>query len=143
MPRTSSRAARCSCGRHTRLASPRGHVREIDLAGDTLRETNVNAVNAELAAMGQHSITRLQPRVQRLPNGDIGCHRQYSEDHQRQRTPTTYTGNMVLVLDQNFQVTWVWNAFKWLDTNRLATLARARATGCTPTPSAGRPKTGT
>ena len=28
---------------------------------------------------------------------------------------------MVLVLDQNFQVAWVWNAFKWLNTNRLGT----------------------
>ncbi len=36
-------------------------------------------------------------------------------------TPTTYNGDMVLVLDQNFQVAWVWDAFDWLDTNRLAT----------------------
>ena len=36
-------------------------------------------------------------------------------------TPTTYIGDMVIVLDQNFQVSWVWNAFDWLDTNRLPT----------------------
>ena len=29
---------------------------------------------------------------------------------------------MVLVLDKNFQVAWVWDAFKWLDTSRLPTL---------------------
>ena len=28
---------------------------------------------------------------------------------------------MVLVLDQNFQVAWVWNSFNWLNTNRLGT----------------------
>ena len=28
---------------------------------------------------------------------------------------------MVIVLDQNFQVSWVWNAFRWLNTNRLGT----------------------
>ena len=54
-----------------------------------------------------------------------------------------YNGDMVLVLDQNFQVSWVWDPFDWLSTSRLPTLARARATGCTPTPSASRPKTGT
>ena len=26
---------------------------------------------------------------------------------------------MVIVLDQNFQVAWTWNAFKWLNTNRI------------------------
>ena len=45
-------------------------VREIDLAGDTLRETNIDAVNAELAAMGQHPITDFDHDAQRLPNGD-------------------------------------------------------------------------
>ena len=28
---------------------------------------------------------------------------------------------MVIVLDQNFQVSWVWNSFSWLNTNRLGT----------------------
>ena len=28
---------------------------------------------------------------------------------------------MVIVLDQNFQVAWVWNSFNWLNTNRLGT----------------------
>ena len=29
---------------------------------------------------------------------------------------------MVIVLDKNFQVAWVWDAFDWLDTSRLPTL---------------------
>ncbi|HLZ10488.1 MAG TPA: hypothetical protein VKT80_18020, partial [Chloroflexota bacterium] len=45
-------------------------VREVDLAGDTLRETNIDAVNAELAALGQHAITDFNHDAQRLPNGD-------------------------------------------------------------------------
>src|SRR5262249_18960203 len=32
--------------------------------------------------------------------------------------PTDYVGEMVLVLDQDFQVTWVWDAFDHLDVNR-------------------------
>ena len=34
---------------------------------------------------------------------------------------TKFIGNMVIVLDQNFQPTWVWNSFRWLNTNRLGT----------------------
>src|SRR4029077_16509335 len=45
-------------------------LREIDMAGDTLRETNIDAVNAELAALGQHSIINFNHDAQRLPNGD-------------------------------------------------------------------------
>ena len=45
-------------------------LREVDLAGNTPRETNVDAVNPELAAPGLPSISRLQPRRPRLPNGD-------------------------------------------------------------------------
>src|SRR5579883_373176 len=45
-------------------------LREVDLAGDTVRETNINAVNAELAAMGQASIFNFNHDAQRLPNGD-------------------------------------------------------------------------
>ena len=29
---------------------------------------------------------------------------------------------MVIVLNQDFQVTWVWNSFRWLNTNRLGTV---------------------
>ena len=45
-------------------------LREIDLAGDSLRETNVSAVNAELAAMGQGQIFQFDHEATLLPNGD-------------------------------------------------------------------------
>src|SRR6516165_667769 len=44
-------------------------VREVDLAGNTLRETNLDAVNAQLAARGQPPITTFHHDAQRLPNG--------------------------------------------------------------------------
>ena len=96
-------------------------MKEIDLAGDTLRETNIDAVNAELAAMGQHPIINFNHEVQRLPNGDTAVLATTPRTINVNGTPTQYNGDMVLVLDQNFQVTWVWDPFKWLDTNRLAT----------------------
>ena len=123
MPRASCRAARCSCW--AAHASGRGGfdtVREIDLAGDTLRETNIDAVNAELAALGQHPITNFDHDAQRLPNGDTAVLATTPRTINVNGTPTQYNGDMVLVLDQNFQVAWAWDAFNWLDTSRLATM---------------------
>jgi Arylsulfotransferase (ASST) len=97
-------------------------LQEIDLAGDTVRETNVNAINAELAAMGQPSITSVNHDIIRLPNGDTAVIANTNKVIDVNGTPTTYVGDMVLVLDKNFQVSWVWNAFDWLNTNRLPTL---------------------
>jgi hypothetical protein len=97
-------------------------LREVDLAGDTLRETNVDAVNAQLAALGQHSILNFHHDAQRLPNGDTAVLAQTQRTIDVNGTPTKYLGDMVIVLDQNFQVAWVWDAFDWLDTNRLPAL---------------------
>ncbi len=116
-------------------------MRQVDLAGDTLRETNINAVNAELAAMGQHSIADFNHEVKLLPNGDTAVLATTTRTINVNGTPTTYSGDMVLVLNQNLQVAWVWDAFNWLDTSRLPPDGAARPTGCTPTPSTGRPRT--
>jgi hypothetical protein len=97
-------------------------LQEVDLAGDTLRETNVDAVNAELAAMGHHSITDINHEAQRLPNGDTAVLATTPRTIDVHGTLTQYKGDMVIVLDQNFQVAWVWDPFAWLDTNRLSTL---------------------
>jgi hypothetical protein len=97
-------------------------MREVNLAGDTLRETNINAVNAELAALGQPSIINFSHDIQRLPNGDTAVLAASQRTLLYNGTPTVYTGDMVLVLDQNFQVVWTWDPFKWLDTNRLPPL---------------------
>ena len=102
-------------------------VKEINLAGDTLRETNVDAVNAQLATMGQHSILNFNHDAERLPNGDTAVIANTQRVIDVNGTPTTYVGNSVIVLDQNFQVAWVWDAFDWLDTNRLPTLGEGAA----------------
>ena len=94
-------------------------LRQVDLAGDTLRETNVPAVNAALAAMHQPQIVDFDHEAKLLPNGDtvvIGSTPKNVDFHGRS---TKFIGDMVIVLDQNFQPVWVWNAFRWLNTNRL------------------------
>lgn len=102
-------------------------MREINLAGDTLRETNISAINAQLATLGQPQITDLSHDIQRLPNGDTAVLAATTQTVNYQGKPTPYTADMVLVLDQNFQVVWTWNPFKWLDTNRLPTLGEGPA----------------
>jgi arylsulfate sulfotransferase len=97
-------------------------LREVDLAGDTLRETNVNAVNAELSTLGQPSIVDFTHDAERLPNGDTVVLALTSKVVDFKGKPTNYVGDMVLVLDQNFQVTWVWDAFNYLNIHRLPVL---------------------
>src|SRR5262245_36193720 len=46
-------------------------LREIDLAGNPVRETNLAALNAELAALGHEAIHAFHHDVQRLPDGTI------------------------------------------------------------------------
>ena len=95
---------------------------EIDLAGDTLRETNINAINAELAAMGQPPIVDFNHDAELLPNGDMAVLATTSKTINVNGTPTMYNGEMVLVLDQNLQVSWAWDPFNWLYTSRLPTV---------------------
>jgi arylsulfate sulfotransferase len=94
-------------------------VRQVDLAGDTLHETNIYAVNAELAAMGQPRIIDFDHEAKLLPNGDTVVLASTEKTVRYKGKATQFTGNMVLVLNQSFQVSWVWNAFNWLNTNRL------------------------
>ncbi len=97
-------------------------IKEIDLAGDTLRQTNIDAVNAELAALGQYPITNFSHDIVRLPNGDTAVLARTPRTIDVNGTPTVYDGDDVIVLDQNFQVAWVWDPFDWLSTSRLPTL---------------------
>jgi arylsulfate sulfotransferase len=94
-------------------------LRQVDLAGDTLRETNINAVNAELAALHQPRIIDFDHEAKLLPNGDTAVVASTPEIADYKGTPTRFVGDLVIVLNQNFQVNWVWNSFRWLSTNRL------------------------
>ena len=93
-------------------------LREVDLAGNTLRETNTDAVNAQLTARGQDTITAFHHDAQRLPNGKTVVLGNVERTVDLNGTPRVYDGDMVIVLDENFQVTWTWNAFDFLDVHR-------------------------
>ncbi len=97
---------------------PKNVLREIDLAGDTLRETNLDAVNAQLKAMGHEPIYGFYHEAEHLPDGSTVALGITERTVNINGTPTNYVGTMVLVLDKDFQVTWAWDAFDHLDVNR-------------------------
>lgn len=82
-------------------------LREIDLAGDTVRETNIDVVNAQLARRGQEKIYMFHHDAIRLPNGDtavLGATQKRFDGHD-------VMSDMVVVLDPNLQVVWNWDMF--------------------------------
>jgi hypothetical protein len=93
-------------------------LREIDLAGDPVRETNLDAINAQLATTGHEVVTSLTHDVERLPDGRTAVIALTERTVAVHGTPTNYVGADVIVLDQNFQVAWVWDSFDHLDVNR-------------------------
>jgi hypothetical protein len=97
-------------------------LRETDLASNPLRETNLDAVNAQLTAMGHELIYSFTHDVQRLPDGQTVVAALTERTVNVGGTPKDYVGEMVVVLDQDFQVTWAWDAFDYLDVNRGPTL---------------------
>ena len=93
-------------------------LREIDLAGNPLRETNIDAVNAQLKARGQEIIYGFHHEFSRLPSGDIVTLGWTQRTVDVAGTPTRYAGDMLMVLDEDLQVVWAWNAFDHLDVKR-------------------------
>jgi arylsulfate sulfotransferase len=95
------------------------NLRQVDLAGDTLRETNIHAINADLVAMHKPQIIDFDHEAKLLPDGDTVVLASTPKTVNYKGKATKFIGDMVIVLDQNFQPVWVWNSFNWLSTNRL------------------------
>jgi hypothetical protein len=111
------------------LAFSQDVMREIDLAGNTVRETNLDAINAQLTAMGYNNIYSLTHDVTRLPNGQTAVIGLTERTVNINGTPTNYVGADIIVLDENFQVSWVWDSFDHLDVNRGPTLGETVQAG--------------
>lgn len=109
-------------------------IREFDVAGTTLRETNVARLNEQLAPLGKN-VEVLHHDARVLPNGSvmvIATTEKILTDVQGPG-PVDVVGDIILVLDQDMQVTWVWDAFDHLDPHRLATLGETcPSIGCGP-----------
>jgi hypothetical protein len=106
-------------------------VREFDLAGMTLRETNAARINEQLVALGKRPISSFHHESGLLPDGRLlvlAVVEQILTDVQAPG-PVDVLGDMIIVLDSDLQVVWSWDAFDHLDPQRTAVLGET----CTPT----------
>jgi hypothetical protein len=110
-------------------------LREIDLAGNLVRQTTVGRVNEQLAALGKQQIDNFSHEAVRFPNGHtltIGyIEKLFPPGTQGNTGPNQVDvlTDEIIDLNQNFQVDWTWNAFDWLDINRAAPLGETCSIG--------------
>jgi hypothetical protein len=108
-------------------------LREMDVAGNIVRETNIGRVAEQLESRGIHSdcrpgakecVSGFHHEAIRLPNGHTltiaGLERMFPAGTQRSKEPIDILGDLVVELDGDFQVTGVWNSFDHLDLTREA-----------------------
>ena len=109
-----------------------------------MRETNLAAVNAQLAALGHdESSTASTTTSSGCPTGPTAAIGITERTVDINGTPTNYIGMMVIVLDADFQVTWAWDAFDHLDVNRGPVLGEVVQPGTTgPTTAVPQPPGG-
>ncbi len=108
-------------------------VRELDLLGNVVRETNVGRVAEQLESLGIHSdckkggkecVSGFHHEAIRLPNGHTlvvgGLERMMPAGTQGSKEPVDILGDIVVDLDEEFQVTALWNGFDHLDIRRAS-----------------------
>ena len=112
-------------------------LRQFDLAGSTLLETNAARINEQLALMGKPPITGFHHEVRPMPNGNImtlaGTEQILSGV--QGDGDVDVLGDMILVLNRDLEVVWAWNSFDYLDANRSAVLGEQcspNGAGCAP-----------
>jgi hypothetical protein len=125
--------------RYAPLPATMDDLREIDLAGNVVRETNIDAVNAELTTRGLHPVFSFTHDVERLPNGQTVVIGSTERTVDVNGTPTEYVGMTIIVLDKNFQVSWAWDAFDHLDVTRGPILGEVLHAGDTDQVAASTP----
>jgi len=97
-------------------------VREIDLAGNTIREISMDQLNQSLAAQGYNlSLKSFHHNVLVLPNGHWVLMAAYPRNFTNlpgYPGTTNVLGDVLVDVDQNGTPDWVWDAFDHLDINR-------------------------
>ena len=103
-------------------------LREYDLAGNLVRETNADrlneSVNGLAAAQGRQPVNLkfINHEGYRLPNGYTATLVENEQVADQGSGPQDVFGDVAVVLDQNFQAVWYWNSFDFLDIKRTALL---------------------
>jgi len=97
-------------------------AREIDLAGNTIREISIDTLNTRLAAAGFNYVAAtMHHDITVLPNGHwiliVNSTQQFTNLTGLPGT-TTVLGDALIDLDTNLNPVWMWNTFDHLDVNR-------------------------
>lgn len=98
-------------------------IREIDLAGDPVKQITIDSLNAKLAAAGYRNLklTDLHHDIAVLPNGHfivLGNILKPYVNLPGYPGTTNVLGDVLVDLDQDFNVSWAWSEFDHLDVNR-------------------------
>jgi hypothetical protein len=97
-------------------------VREIDPAGNVVRELSIADLNTKMTAAGYNlNLLTMHHDVLPLPNGHIILivnSTQVFDNLTGYSSPETVLGDQLVDLDPNFNPVWVWNSFDYLDPNR-------------------------
>lgn len=104
-------------------------LREFDLAGNVIRETNVAAVSAQLIARGTDPVTSFHHEAFRFPNGDTAVIGSIEKLANQGSGTVDVLGDMAIVLDSNLQVKWSWDEFDHLNIMYPAVLGETCALG--------------
>jgi hypothetical protein len=112
---------------------------ELDLAGNIVRETNIGIIAEQLTSYGIHSdcrkggkecVSGFHHEAIRLPNGHTlavaGIERMMPAGSKKAED---VLGDLVIDLDEDFQVAGVWNAFDHLDLTRKSLTGEKCKTG--------------
>ncbi len=107
--------------------------REIDLAGNTIRQTSTQRMAEQLTNLGRYPIVSVNHEVLRLPNGHTlliaSQEKMYPAGTQGSTGPVDILGDCIIDLDSNLSVTWSWSAYDHLDINRAAVLGETCLAG--------------
>ncbi len=136
------------CGDHQ-------YVREYDMAGNIIRETNWTILQQEINGFRKKegkflvNLDFLSHDVIRLPNGYTATMATDEQIRNQGSGNVDVLGDIVIVMDQNLQVVWFWDSFDYLDVTRPALLnnvCTAGGAGCPAhfyniDPSTGKPYT--
>jgi arylsulfate sulfotransferase len=100
--------------------------REIDMAGNAIRQTSITRINQQLALAGQLPVAGFNHDAIRLPNGHtiVKASQEgiFPAGTQGSIASVDILGDCIMDLDTNMQLVWSWSAFDNLNVNQVAPL---------------------
>jgi len=110
-------------------------VREFDLAGITVQETNAARINEQLEAMGKRTIGSFHHEAARLKDGKLLVLASVEEilTDVQGPGPVNVVGDAIVVLDRDLKVVWAWDGFEYFHPSEPAVLGeKCQPVACAP-----------